>query len=185
MGNDNSRIAAMSCWRRFLQHLGNNSQRIHWFFIFGVIIAQDSCVRDLFSFCFLDLNWHIRDKVFKSGLSKFLNGCLPQNLLNPILNTSIHYWIPILSFGTTTSTITEKSIWTVMVALLSIEFFVILNLEKCKKNVEHFVVYAGSILNSITSLYISNEEVLKEPENIASFPRIFGNLEVHKIARTF
>ena len=131
MGNDNSRIAAMSCWRRFLQHLGNNSQRIHWFFIFGVIIAQDSCVRDLFSFCFLDLNWHIRDKVFKSGLSKFLNGCLPQNLLNPLLNTSIHYWIPILSFGTTTSTITEKSIWTVMVALLSIEFFVILNLEKC------------------------------------------------------
>ena len=72
-----------------------------------------------------------------------------------------------------------------MVALLSIEFFVILNLEKCKKNVEHFVVYAGSILNSITSLYISNEEVLKEPENIASFPRIFGNVEVHKIARTF
>ena len=132
MGNDNSRIAAVSCWRRFLQDLGNNSQRIRWFLIFGVIIAQDSCVRDLFSFCFLDLNWHIRDKVFKSGLSKFLNGCLPQNLINPLLNTSIHYWIPILFFDTT-STITEKSIWTVMVALLSIEFFVILNLEKCKK----------------------------------------------------
>ena len=26
-------------------------------------------------------------KVFKSGLSKFLKACLPQNLLSPLLNT--------------------------------------------------------------------------------------------------
>ena len=29
----------------------------------------------------------IGDKVFKSGLSKFFKGCLPQNLLSPLLNT--------------------------------------------------------------------------------------------------
>ena len=29
----------------------------------------------------------IWDKVFKSGLSKFFKGCLPQNLLSPLLNT--------------------------------------------------------------------------------------------------
>ena len=29
----------------------------------------------------------ISDKVFKSGLSKFFKGCLPQNLLSPLLNT--------------------------------------------------------------------------------------------------
>ena len=29
----------------------------------------------------------ISDKVFKSGLSKFFKGCLPQNLLIPLLNT--------------------------------------------------------------------------------------------------
>ena len=29
-------------------------------------------------------NW---DKVLKSGLSKFFKGCLPQNLLSPLLNT--------------------------------------------------------------------------------------------------
>ena len=27
------------------------------------------------------------DKVFKSGLSKFFKGCLPHNLLSPLLNT--------------------------------------------------------------------------------------------------
>ena len=30
---------------------------------------------------------HIWDKVFKSGLSKFFNSCLPQNLYSPLLNT--------------------------------------------------------------------------------------------------
>ena len=30
------------------------------------------------------LKW---DKVFKSGLSKLFKGCLPQNLLSPLLNT--------------------------------------------------------------------------------------------------
>ena len=30
---------------------------------------------------------HRWDKVFKSGLSKFFKGCLPQNLLSPLLNT--------------------------------------------------------------------------------------------------
>ena len=29
----------------------------------------------------------IWDKVFKSGLSKFFKGCLPQNLLSSLLNT--------------------------------------------------------------------------------------------------
>ena len=52
------------------------------------------------------------------------------------------------------------------------------------KNAKHFAVYAGSILNGITSLYIPVEGVLEEPENINSSPRIPGTLEVHKIART-
>ena len=30
------------------------------------------------------------DKVFKSELSKFFKGCLPQNLHNPIFNTLFH-----------------------------------------------------------------------------------------------
>ena len=30
------------------------------------------------------------DKVFKSGLCKFFKGCLPQNLLSPLLNTLSH-----------------------------------------------------------------------------------------------
>ena len=30
-----------------------------------------------------DYKW---DKVFKSGLSKFFKGCLPQNLISPLLN---------------------------------------------------------------------------------------------------
>ena len=35
--------------------------------------------------CFIIDKW---DKVFKSGLSTFFKGCLPQNVLSPLLNTS-------------------------------------------------------------------------------------------------
>ena len=54
-----------------------------------------------------------------------------------------------------------------------------------RKNVEHFTVYAGSILNGITSLYMPMEDVLEEPENMDNSPIIPGTLEVHKIACTF
>ena len=33
------------------------------------------------------VKWIIWDKVFKNGLSKFFKGCLPQNLLSPLLHT--------------------------------------------------------------------------------------------------
>ena len=33
------------------------------------------------------MKWIIWDKVFKNGLSKFFKGCLPQNLLSPLLHT--------------------------------------------------------------------------------------------------
>ena len=48
------------------------------------------------------------------------------------------------------------------------------------KNAKHFSTYAG-----ITSLYMSVDEVLKEPENIVSSPKIPGTLKVYKIARFF
>ena len=53
-------------------------------------------------------------------------------------------------------------------------------------NVEHFAAHADAILNGIKSLYMPTDEVLKEPEDIQkSSPRIYGTLEVHKIARSF
>ena len=36
------------------------------------------------------LGIHMWDKVFTSGLSKFSKGCLPHNLLSPLLNTLSH-----------------------------------------------------------------------------------------------
>ena len=53
------------------------------------------------------------------------------------------------------------------------------------RNTEHFAVYAGSILNGITSFYMPVEEVLGEPENTNGSPRTPGTLEIHKIPRTF
>ena len=53
--------------------------------------------------------YHIWDKVFKSGLSRFcgrqplknlkgfLKGCLPQNLLSPLLNALSHIWFLVLN----------------------------------------------------------------------------------------
>ena len=53
------------------------------------------------------------------------------------------------------------------------------------KNVKYFTVFAGSILEDITSLYMLIEEVLEEPENIDRSASIRATLEIHKIARTF
>ena len=39
---------------------------------------------------FLRVMWW--DEVFKSGLSKFLKVCLPQNLLSPFLNICLIWW---------------------------------------------------------------------------------------------
>ena len=50
------------------------------------------------------------------------------------------------------------------------------------KNAEHFAAHADAILNGIKSLYISIDEVLKEPEDIEkSSPRIDGTLESIKL----
>ena len=38
----------------------------------------------------IDFKHYIWDKVFKSGLSKFFKGCLPQNLLSLFLNSLFH-----------------------------------------------------------------------------------------------
>ena len=44
----------------------------------------------------------IWDKVFKSGLSKFFKGCLPQKLLSPLLNTLSHILsIKVIAFNVT------------------------------------------------------------------------------------
>lgn len=53
------------------------------------------------------------------------------------------------------------------------------------RDAEHFSSYANSILNGITSLYMPLEEVLTEPEDITTAPKIHGTLEVHKIERSF
>ena len=37
-------------------------------------------------------NFQNMDKVFKSGLRNFFKGCLPQNLLSPLLNTLSHIY---------------------------------------------------------------------------------------------
>ena len=44
----------------------------------------------------------MRDKVFKSGITKFFKGCLPQNLLSPLLNTLSHICFPV-SFPNTSN----------------------------------------------------------------------------------
>lgn len=73
-----------------------------------------------------------------------------------------------------------------MVVLLSIKFLVMLNLKRClQKNLKHFAVYAGSVLNYITTLYIPIEKVLEEPENMDNSSITPGTLDVDKIARTF
>ena len=53
------------------------------------------------------------------------------------------------------------------------------------KNAEHFAVYAGSILNGITSFYMPVEDVSGRARNVNSSPIIPGTLEFHKIARLF
>ena len=41
----------------------------------------------------IDFKHYIWDTVFKSGLSKFFKGCLPQNLLRLFLNSLFHLFV--------------------------------------------------------------------------------------------
>ena len=47
--------------------------------------------KNIIFWCAFLQDFHIWDKVFKSELSKFFKGCLPQNLLSPLLNTLSHF----------------------------------------------------------------------------------------------
>ena len=59
----------------------------------------------------------IWDKVFKRGLSKFFKGCLPQNLLSPLLNTLSHMFLHCLftSKGLPCSILVSNTVWKVSV----------------------------------------------------------------------
>ena len=55
----------------------------------------------------------IWDKTFRSGLSKFFKGCLPQNLLSPLLNTLSHIFNKrsLLTCWETITSLTNFRLW--------------------------------------------------------------------------
>ena len=59
-------------------------------------------------------------------------------------------------------------------------------LEKCVIDTpKQFAEYAESAAKGITSLYLSTEEVLKEPDDIGNSPKITDTLQIHKVKRCF
>ena len=79
------------------------------------------------------------DKAFKSGLSKFLKDCLPQNLLSPFLNSFSH--IP-----------------------LQVEEVVLDDTEQCQQNT-HFI---KKLLDAIINNALGKSEKLSDTTKITT-----------------
>ena len=69
----------------------------------------------------MELFLHKTSSVFKSGLSKFFEGCLPQNLLSPFLNTFSQFYDMVLD--------TTLKILTLSLSNITVESYFLLNLN--------------------------------------------------------
>ena len=58
--------------------------------------------------------------------------------------------------------------------------------KKCFINVaKDFAEYANKIINGISCLYLTENEIMAEPQDIETSPKIPGALKVHKVLRTY
>ena len=58
--------------------------------------------------------------------------------------------------------------------------------KKCVINgVKNFAEYANKIINGISCLYLAENEVMAEPQDIETSPKIPRTLKVHKVLRTY
>ena len=48
-----------------------------------------------------------------------------------------------------------------------------------------FAVYASKIINGISCLYLAENEIMAEPQDIETSPKIKRTLKVHKVLRTY
>ena len=55
----------------------------------------------------------------------------------------------------------------------------------CLKNVEEFSNYANTVVNGITSVYLPQNNVLTEPDDIEEAPKIPETLSIHIVVRGF
>ena len=88
----------------------------------------------------------IWDKVFKRGLSKFFKGCLPQNLLSPLLNTLSHMFLHCLftSKGLPCSILVSNTVWKVSVfGVFLVRIFPYL--DWIQKDTEHLSVFSKNV----------------------------------------
>ena len=52
-------------------------------------------------------------------------------------------------------------------------------------NAKSLAMYADSVVNGIRSLYLSKDDILKEPSDVESAPKIPSTLEIHKVTHVF
>ena len=56
--------------------------------------------------------------------------------------------------------------------------------EKCfNQNVEEFSNYANTVVNGITSVYLPQNDLLTEPDDIEEAPKIPETLSIHKVVQ--
>ena len=58
--------------------------------------------------------------------------------------------------------------------------------KKCVTNgAKDFAEYANKIINGISCLYLAENEIIAEPQDIKTSPKILRTLKVHKVLRTY
>ena len=142
-------------------------------------IAAFSCVSNVFQFVRHNLPLKVTLHIWSDGYaaqfrSRYVFTLLTTMSRSVILNTHYnerhHGKGPMNGVGGTLKNIIFRDVMS----------------EKCFiQNAEEFSNYANTVINGITSVYLPQNDLLTEPDNIEEAPKIPETLSIHKVVRGF
>ena len=142
-------------------------------------IAAFSCVSNVFQFVRHNLPLKVTLHIWSDGYaaqfrSRYVFTLLTTMSRSVILNTHYnerhHGKGPMNGVGGTLKNIIFRDVMS----------------EKCFiQNAEEFSNYANTVVNGITSVYLPQNNVLTEPDDIEEAPKIPETLSIHKVVRGF
>ena len=81
---------------------------------------------------------------------------------------------------------TGKALWTVQGGTVKKMVFQLLKSKKCVINgTKDGADYASKIINGISCLYLTENEIMAEPQDIETPPKIPRTLKIHKVLKTY
>ena len=97
----------------------------------------------------------------------------------------LHWWPTLIQITLFSGTITSVSTGRTLLPVKNMIFQHVKS-KKCVINgAKDFAEYANKIINGISCLYLAENEIMAEPQDIETSPKIKRTLKVHKVLRTY